>query len=84
MTKDRKLVLDETKTQFKIGDDVLEIRAARQGYSLRVDAVPTVHAGLFARLRPLDSAQGLPAVPARRKARCGYETPISTLVPSGP
>ncbi|MEU4097470.1 hypothetical protein [Streptomyces sp. NPDC026673] len=40
-----------------------------QGYTLRVSAVPAVHRQLLARRRPLDGGQGVPAVPAQRKAR---------------
>ncbi|MEU9998162.1 hypothetical protein [Streptomyces sp. NPDC050848] len=38
-----------------------------QGYMLRVTAAPTIHRQLLARCKPLDGAQGTPAVPAQRK-----------------
>ncbi|MGA6160674.1 hypothetical protein ACPEIC_46030 [Stenotrophomonas sp. NPDC087984] len=44
-----------------------------QGYTLRVTAVPAVHR------QPLDAGQGIPAVPAQRKARREYENRVSTL-----
>ncbi|MEV6810054.1 hypothetical protein [Streptomyces sp. NPDC051132] len=52
-----------------------------QGYTLRVSAVPAVHRQLLARGQPLDGGQGLPAVPAQRKARREYENRVSTLTP---
>ncbi|MFE5484083.1 resolvase [Streptomyces sp. NPDC056527] len=52
-----------------------------QGYTLRVSAVPAVHRQLLARCQPLDGAQGIPAVPAQRKARREYENQVSTLTP---
>ncbi|MFE9097773.1 recombinase family protein [Streptomyces sp. NPDC007264] len=52
-----------------------------QGYTLRVTAVPAVHLGLLARCQPLD---GIPAVPAQRKARREYENRVSALTPPGP
>ncbi|MEV4430883.1 recombinase family protein [Streptomyces sp. R-07] len=52
-----------------------------QGYTLRVSAVPAVHRGLLARCQPLDGSQGLPAVPAQRKARREYENRVSALTP---
>lgn len=52
-----------------------------QGYTLRVSAVPAVHRQLLARCRPLDGGQGLPAVPAQRKARREYENRVSALTP---
>ncbi|MFE5085986.1 recombinase family protein [Streptomyces mirabilis] len=55
-----------------------------QGYTLRVTAVPAVHRQLLARCQPLDGGQGVPAVPAQRKARREYENRVSTLVPTGP
>ncbi|RMB85426.1 resolvase [Streptomyces shenzhenensis] len=55
-----------------------------QGYTLRVTAVYAVHRQLLARCRPLDGAQGAPAVPAQRKARREYEHRVSTLAPIGP
>ncbi|MFJ7069716.1 resolvase [Streptomyces sp. NPDC101115] len=55
-----------------------------QGYTLRVTAVPAVHRQLLARCQPLDGGQGVPAVPAQRKARREYENRVSTLVPPGP
>ncbi|WP_234439658.1 MULTISPECIES: recombinase family protein [Streptomyces] len=55
-----------------------------QGYTLRVSAVPAVHRQLLARCQPLDGSQGLPAVPAQRKARREYENRVSTLAPTGP
>ncbi|MEV5928940.1 hypothetical protein ACPCSG_19445 [Streptomyces cellulosae] len=56
-----------------------------QGYILRVSAVPAVHRGLLARCQPLDGVvQGVPAVPAQRKARREYENRVSALIPTGP
>ncbi|QJT06326.1 recombinase family protein [Streptomyces asoensis] len=55
-----------------------------QGYTLRVTAVPAVHRQLLARCQPLDAGQGVPAVPAQRKARREYENRVSTLVPPEP
>ncbi|MFJ2102844.1 recombinase family protein [Streptomyces anulatus] len=52
-----------------------------QGYTLRVSAVPAVHRQLLARCRPLDGGQGLPAVPAQRKARREYDNRVSALTP---
>ncbi|MGW8333496.1 recombinase family protein [Streptomyces sp. NPDC055897] len=52
-----------------------------QGYTLRVSAVPAVHRQLLARCQPLDGGQGLPAVPAQRKARREYENRVSALTP---
>ncbi|GGW59092.1 resolvase [Streptomyces xantholiticus] len=52
-----------------------------QGYTLRVGAVPAVHHQLLARCQPLDGGQGLPAVPAQRKARREYENRVSALTP---
>jgi hypothetical protein len=54
-----------------------------QGHTLRVSAVPAVHRQLLNRCQPLDGAQGVPAVPAQRKARREYENRVSTLAPSG-
>ncbi|MER6254655.1 recombinase family protein [Streptomyces sp. NPDC001584] len=50
-----------------------------QGYTLRVSAVPAVHRQLLARCQPLDGGQGVPAVPAQRKARREYENRVGTL-----
>ncbi|MFF3505368.1 hypothetical protein [Streptomyces sp. NPDC003247] len=44
-------------------------------------AVPAVHHQLLARCQPLDGTQGIPAVPAQRKARREYENRVSTLTP---
>ncbi|MGW0552240.1 resolvase [Streptomyces altiplanensis] len=52
-----------------------------QGYTLRVSAIPAVHHQLLARCQPLDGAQGIPAVPAQRKARREYENRVSTASP---
>ncbi|MEU9084658.1 recombinase family protein [Streptomyces sp. NPDC048357] len=52
-----------------------------QGYTLRVSAVPAVHRQLLARCQPLDGSQGLPAVPAQRKARREYGNRVSALTP---
>ncbi|MFC9122906.1 recombinase family protein [Streptomyces sp. NPDC057067] len=52
-----------------------------QGYTLRVTAVLAVHRQLLARCQPLDGAQGVPAVPAQRKARREYENRVSALTP---
>lgn len=51
-----------------------------QGYTLRVTAAPAIHRQLLARCKPLDGAQGTPAVPAQRKARREYENRVNTLV----
>ncbi|MET8102162.1 recombinase family protein [Streptomyces sp. NPDC005236] len=50
-----------------------------QGYTLRVTAAPSVHRQFLARCQPLDGGQGLPAVPAQRKARREYENRVSAL-----
>ncbi|MEV1048725.1 recombinase family protein [Streptomyces sp. NPDC049916] len=50
-----------------------------QGYTLRVTAVPAVHRQFLTRCQPLDSAHGLPTVPAQRKARREYENRVSAL-----
>jgi DNA invertase Pin-like site-specific DNA recombinase len=55
-----------------------------QGYTLRVSAVPAVHHGLLARCQPLDGTQGVPAIPAQRKARREYENRVSALTPPRP
>ncbi|MGW2823096.1 resolvase [Streptomyces sp. NPDC001443] len=52
-----------------------------QDYTLRVSAVPAVHRGLLARCQPLDGGQGLPAVPAQRKARREYENRVHAFTP---
>ncbi|GCD96188.1 recombinase family protein [Embleya hyalina] len=59
-------------------DRGVTVRRGR-GYTLRISAVPAVHRRLLARCRPLDGGQGVPAVPARRKARREYENRVSTL-----
>ncbi|KQX30802.1 hypothetical protein ASD97_13265 [Streptomyces sp. Root63] len=48
-----------------------------QGYTLRMTAVPAVHRQLLDRCQPLDGGQGLPAVPAQRKARREYENRVN-------
>ncbi|MER7491133.1 resolvase [Streptomyces pharetrae] len=50
-----------------------------QGYTLRVSAAPAVHRQLLARCLPLDGAQGVPVVPAQRKARREYENRVDAL-----
>ncbi|MFE3386641.1 hypothetical protein [Streptomyces anulatus] len=40
-------------------------------------AVPAVHRQLLGRCQPLDGGQGLPAVPAQRKARREYENRVN-------
>jgi hypothetical protein len=55
-----------------------------QDYTLRVTAVPAVHRQLLARCQPLDGGQGVPTVPAQRKAHRAYENRVSTLAPIGP
>lgn len=50
-----------------------------QGYTLRVTPVPAVHHQLLTRCQPLDGGQGVPAVPAQRKARREYENRVTTL-----
>ncbi|MFJ4866680.1 recombinase family protein [Streptomyces sp. NPDC088748] len=52
-----------------------------QGYTLRVSALPAVHRQLLTHCQPLDGAQGVPAVPAQRKARREYENRVSALTP---
>lgn len=52
-----------------------------QGYTLRVTAAPAVHHRLLDRCQPLDSAQGVPALPAQRKARREYENRVSAVTP---
>ncbi|MFJ6930656.1 resolvase [Streptomyces nigra] len=53
-----------------------------QGYTLRVSAVPAVHRQLLARCQPLDGAQGVPVIPAQRKARREYENRVNVLTRS--
>lgn len=48
-----------------------------QGYTLRVSTAPAVHRQLLARCQPLD---GIPAIPAQRKARREYENRVNALV----
>lgn len=55
-----------------------------QGYTLRISAVPAVHRQLLDRCQPLDGAQGVPAVPAQRKARREYENRVSALASGTP
>ncbi|MFF8265353.1 resolvase [Streptomyces virginiae] len=55
-----------------------------QGYTLRVTAVPAVHRQLLAHCQPLDGAQGVPAVPAQRKARREYANRVNTLAGNTP
>ncbi|MFF5010048.1 hypothetical protein ACFY3G_45455 [Streptomyces phaeochromogenes] len=43
-----------------------------------------MHRQLLDRCQPLDGGQGVPAVPAQRKARREYENCVSTLAPIGP
>ncbi|WP_338899902.1 recombinase family protein [Streptomyces sp. TG1A-60] len=50
-----------------------------QGYTLRVTAVPAVHRQLLTRSQPLDGTQGVPAIPAQRKARREYENRVNNL-----
>ncbi|MFI0736295.1 hypothetical protein ACH4S9_46090 [Streptomyces sp. NPDC021225] len=52
--------------------------------ALRISAAPAMHRRLLARCQPLNGAQGVPAVPAQRKARREYENRVSTLTPPGP
>ncbi|MDX3135933.1 hypothetical protein PV367_40460 [Streptomyces europaeiscabiei] len=52
-----------------------------QGYTLRVSAVPAVHRQFLAPCQPLDGGQGLPAVPAQRKARREYENRVRAITP---
>jgi hypothetical protein len=54
-----------------------------QGYTLRVSTTQAIHRQILNRCRLLDGAQGVPAVPAQRKARREYENRVSTLAPSG-
>ncbi|GAA5703229.1 MULTISPECIES: resolvase [Streptomyces] len=51
-----------------------------QGYTLRVNAAPSIHRELLARSQPLDGAQ---AVPAQRKARREYENRVNALIAVG-
>ncbi|WP_338059800.1 recombinase family protein [Streptomyces natalensis] len=55
-----------------------------QGYTLRVTAVAAVHRRLLHRSQPLDGGEGVPAVPAQRKARREYENRVGALTPTGP
>ncbi|GAA3356095.1 hypothetical protein GCM10017744_021300 [Streptomyces antimycoticus] len=54
-----------------------------QGYTPRVTAVPAVHRRLLALCQP-QRGQGVPAVPAQRKARREYENRVSARVPTEP
>ncbi|MEV6866343.1 hypothetical protein AB0M44_35785 [Streptosporangium subroseum] len=45
--------------------------------------MPAVHHQLLARCQSLDGGQGVPAVPAQRKARREYENRVSVLAPIG-
>ncbi|MEW2116997.1 hypothetical protein AB0945_17730 [Streptomyces sp. NPDC005474] len=51
-----------------------------QGYTLRVSAAPVIHRQLLARCQPLDGTQGVPVVPAQRKARREYDNRVNALV----
>ncbi|MEU1601302.1 hypothetical protein ABZ468_53745 [Streptomyces sp. NPDC005708] len=51
-----------------------------QGYTLRVSAAPAIHRQLLARCQPLDGTQGVPVVPAQRKARREYENRVGALI----
>ncbi|MDW4918758.1 recombinase family protein [Streptomyces californicus] len=55
-----------------------------QGYTLRVTAAPVVHRRLLALCQRLDGGQGVPTVPAQRKARREYENRVSALASAGP
>ncbi|MEU1948855.1 hypothetical protein ACFW95_45950 [Streptomyces sp. NPDC059474] len=55
-----------------------------QGYTLRVTAVPSMHRGLLARCQPLDGTEGLPVVPAQRKARREYANRVNALAGDTP
>ncbi|MFD5205596.1 hypothetical protein ACFWIP_10925 [Streptomyces anulatus] len=57
-------------------DQGATVRRGR-GYTLRMTAVPAVHRQLLDRCQPLDGGQGLPAVPAQRKARREYENRVN-------
>ncbi|MGW5434261.1 hypothetical protein ACWET9_45215 [Streptomyces sp. NPDC004059] len=48
-----------------------------QGYTLRDSAAPAVHGQLLTRCQRLDGAQGVPVVPAQRKARREYENRVN-------
>ncbi|MGW1195409.1 hypothetical protein ACWD4B_06055 [Streptomyces sp. NPDC002536] len=50
-----------------------------QGYTLRVRAAPAVHRRLLAHCQPLDGAQGVPVIPAQRKARREYANRVNAL-----
>ncbi|MCX4729246.1 hypothetical protein OG760_35945 [Streptomyces sp. NBC_00963] len=54
-----------------------------QGYTLRVSTTQASHRQILNRCRPLDGAQGVPTIPAQRKARREYENRVSTLTPPG-
>ncbi|MGW1886330.1 hypothetical protein [Streptomyces sp. NPDC001970] len=60
-------------------DHGVAVRRGR-GYTLRVSAAPAVHRRLLARCQPLNGAQGVPVVPAQRKARREYENRVNALV----
>ncbi|MDX2939026.1 recombinase family protein [Streptomyces ipomoeae] len=51
-----------------------------QGYTLCISATPAVHHQLLDRCQPLDGAQGVPAIPAQRKARREYENRVNALM----
>ncbi|MFF4081958.1 recombinase family protein [Streptomyces sp. NPDC001777] len=53
-----------------------------QGCTLRVSAVPAVHQQFLARCQPLDGTQGIPVIPAQRKAHREYENRVNALTGS--
>jgi transposase-like protein len=55
-----------------------------QRYTLRVSAAPSVHRQLLTRSQPLNGTQGVPAIPAQRKARREYEIRVNTLLDPRP
>ncbi|MFH8343031.1 recombinase family protein [Streptomyces sp. AM6-12] len=59
-------------------DQGLTVRRG-QGYTLRVTTTPAIHRQLLARCQPLDGAEGLPVIPAQRKARREYANRVDAL-----
>ncbi|WP_053763709.1 recombinase family protein [Streptomyces sp. AS58] len=77
------LTTDKEPAERAALDQGMTVRRG-QGYTLRVTAVPAVHRQLLARCQPLDGGQGVPAVPAQRKARREYANRVSALVDPRP
>ncbi|MEW1908072.1 recombinase family protein [Kitasatospora sp. NPDC085895] len=63
--------------------DVLDV--LHQGrLALRITAAPAIHRRPLTHCQPLDGGQGVPAVPAQRRARREYESRVSALTPIEP